>query len=238
MPMKAISVQQPFAFEIMSGQKTIEVKNWDVLHRGDLLICSAKRPAFSKDEMEEIEEEYGTFFLYGQALCIARLVDVRQMKKGDEEKALVDRFNPEAYSWVLEDIRPVVPFAVKEQQGLFDVDDSLITVSPFKYDEPVVVKSGTLAQGLGLDLSGWHGRTTDVILTEEGEPRIIVSWDSPSLRSIPITAIEQCVKDGIDWTGVLLRFHEIERAKPRDTWDDVQDAIDDIVEENSSIFEE
>src|SRR5512139_261867 len=111
--MKAISIQQPFAFEIMSGLKTIEVRTWDTLHRGDLLICSSGRPAFSKEDMEELEEEYGCTFLYGHALGIVRLVDVRPMRRGDEEEALTDKVDPEAFSWVLEDVRPIIPFPVK-----------------------------------------------------------------------------------------------------------------------------
>lgn len=235
--MKAISVQQPFAFEIMSGQKTIEVRSWDTLHRGDLLICSSKKPAFSREDMEEMEEEYGCTFLYGQALCIVRIADVRLMRKGDEEKALMDEVDPEAYSWILEDVRSVVPFPVKGQQGFFEVDDKLITVSPFKYDEPVVVKNGIFAQDFGIDFSGWQGRTSDILLTEEGEPRIHVIWDSLSLKSIPIAVIEKCEKEGFSWTGVLLRLHEIEHAEPRDTWDDVWDAIDNIEEEHLGIEE-
>lgn len=236
--MKALSVQQPFALEILSGQKTIEVRSWDTLHRGDLLICSAAKPAFTREEMEELEEEYGCVFLYGHALCVVKLADVRLMRKGDEEKALTDDFNPEFYSWILEEVRPVIPFPVKGQQGLFHVEDGLIQLSPFRYDESVAVKAGVRAEGFGIDFSGFHGRTSDIVVTEDDEPRITVLWDSLSLRSIPVEVIAQCVREGIDWTAMLLRFEEIQRAEPRDTWDDVQEALDAIVEANPSLFED
>ncbi len=237
--MKAISVQQPFAFEIMSGQKTIEVKTWDSLHRGDLLLCSSSKPAFSPEDMEDIEEEYGCSFLYGHALCVVRLADVRLMKPGDEDDALLEEIDPESYSWVIEDVRLVVPFPVKgKQEGLFDVDDSLIAMSPFQYDNSVVVKDGAVDKDFGIDLSGWRGRTSDIVLTEDGEPRIHVVWDSVSLKSLPISVIEQCVKEGFDWTGALMRFQEIEAAQERDSWDDVMDAIENIVEGHPEIFEE
>ncbi|MEN6487052.1 MAG: ASCH domain-containing protein [Syntrophobacteraceae bacterium] len=236
--MKAITVQQPFAFEILSGEKSIEVKDWDTLHRGDLLICSSGKPAFSTEEMEEIEEEYGTAFLYGYALCVVRLEDVRLMRQGDEEPALEDEIDPEAYSWVISDVRPVIPFPVKGKKGVFEVEDKLVEISPFKYDDSVVAKSGTRAVELGLDFSDWHGRTSDIIVTEEGEPRVHVVWDSLSLRQIPVSVIEKCVKEGFDWTGVLMRLTEIEHAEPRDTWDDVQDVLDAIVEENPTLFED
>ncbi len=234
--MKALSVQQPFALEILSGRKTIEVRSWDTLHRGDLLICSSAKPAFSKEEMEELEDEYGCFFLYGHALCVVRLADVRPMKKGDEEKALMDDSNPELYSWVLDDVRPVIPFSVKGRQGLFDVDESRIRFSPFRYDESVAVKAGVKAEGFGIDFSGLQGRTSDIVITEDEDPRITVLWDSISLRAIPVEVIGRCVREGIDWTAALLRFEEIERAEARDTWDDVQAAVDAIVEENPALF--
>ena len=236
--MKALSVQQPFAFEIFSGQKTIEVRTWDTLHRGDLLICSSGKPAFSKMEMEEMEEEYGCTFLYGYALCLVRAADVRHRRKGDEDKALMDEIDPEAYCWMLEDVRPVIPFPVKGQQGLFEVDESLITISPFRYDDPIVVKSGTLSQDLAIDFSGWHGRTSSILLSEEGDPLIHVAWDSLSLRSMSPAVMEKMVKEGFDWTGALLRLHEIEHAEPRDSWDDVRDAIESIEEAHASIFQE
>ncbi len=235
--MKATSIQQPFAFEILSGQKTIEVRDWDSIYRGDLLICSSGKPAFPDEDMEELEEEYGCTFLYGQALCVVRLVDVRLMRKGDEEEAMEDEVDPEAYSWVFEDVRPVVPFPLKGKQGLFDVDENLVTISPFKYDESVVVKKGIHSQDFGIDFSGWQGRVSDII-AEEGEPRVQVIWDSLTLRTIPLEVIEKCEKEGVDWTGALVRLQEIEHSQPRDTWEDVHDTILDIEEENSSEFDE
>lgn len=234
--MKAITIPQPYAFEILSGRKTIEASTWDSLHRGDILICSARKPAFSNEEMEEIEDEYGTLFLYGHALCIARVLEVRPMRKGDEEMALMDEIDPDAYSWVFDDIRPVVPFSAKGKQVFSEVDDSLITVSPFKFNEPVAVKEGTAAQEFGVDFSGWRGRAAE-IYNEEREPRIRVAWDSLSLKMIPLSIIERCEREGIDWTGALLRFPQIEPSEPRDTFEDALEAIEQIIEDNPSIFE-
>lgn len=236
--MKALSVQQPFAYEIMIGQKTIEVRSWDTLHRGDLLICSSGKPAFSKEDMEDIEDEYGCTFLYGHALCLAHIADVRPMQKGDEEGALVEEIDPDAYSWIIEDVRPIVPFPVKGKQSLFEVPDELITLSPFRYNESVRVKDGTVDEELGVDFSGWQGRTGDMVLVEEGEPRMTVIWDSLSIKAIPLEILERCEKEGIDWTGALLRLEEIESAEPRDSWEDVEGAIESIMEANPALFED
>lgn len=229
--MKALTVQQPFAFEIMSGLKTIEVLSWDTLHRGDLLICSSKKPAFSREEMEEIEDDYDCTLIYGKAICLVRLVDVRPMRRGDEEPALMDEIDPEAYSWILEAARPVVPFPVKGQQGLFDVDDNLVTASPFQCNEPVKAKKGARSQDFEMDFSGWQGRTGHLVTEEEGEIRIHVMWDSVSLRHIPTEVVRECEREGFDWTGILMRLNEIEKATPRDTPQDTEHTIDKILEE-------
>jgi hypothetical protein len=42
--MKALSVKQPWADLIASGQKTIETRNWYTPYRGNILICSSKEP--------------------------------------------------------------------------------------------------------------------------------------------------------------------------------------------------
>lgn len=234
--MKAITVPQPFTFEILSGRKTIEAMDWESLYRGDLLICASKKPAFADEDIEEMEEEYGIDFLLGQALCVARLVDVRLMQEGDEDLALLDEIDPEAYSWVFTDVRPVLPFPVKDQEGVFDVDDALITLSPYVYGDPVAVGQGVRDQDFGMDFSGWHGRALDIVLTGEKEPRVRIEWDSITMGAIPVDIIARCEKEGFDWTGVLLRFGEIERAEARDTLEDVQDAIDRIVDGNPAIF--
>lgn len=237
--MKAMTIQQPFAYEMMTGFKTIEVCETDTLHRGDILICSSRKPALSDDDMLELEEEYGCDFLYGQALFVARLVDVRLMRAGDEDDAMVTEIDPEAFSWIFDDIRPVIPFPVKGREGLFEVEDHLINFSPFLYDEPVVVMDGTVDQDFKIDFSGWHGRTAEIVLIEgEAEPRIRVLWDSLSLKNIPLQALETCEKEGFDWTAVLLRLSEIDHAEARDTWEDVQAALEEIVEKNPSIFGE
>jgi len=50
-----------------------------------LLICASGKPAFSREEMAELEEEYGCTFLYGQALCLARYASgPRQVKMAGE----------------------------------------------------------------------------------------------------------------------------------------------------------
>ena len=42
--MKALSVKQPWANMIASGEKTIETRTWMTSYRGQVLIVSSKQP--------------------------------------------------------------------------------------------------------------------------------------------------------------------------------------------------
>jgi len=105
--MKALSVHQPWASQIAAGSKTIETRTWPTSYRGDLLIVSTMSPKIMGCPL-------------GQALCIVRLVDSRPMTLDDELAARCRWFNG-AFAWVLDDLRPIVPFRVKGQLGIYDV---------------------------------------------------------------------------------------------------------------------
>ncbi len=108
--MKALSIKQPWANMIASGEKTIETRLWCTNYRGELLIVSSKTP--------KIEPA-------GFALAVAKLVDCRPMTKADESEACCPIYDG-AFSWVLTNIRKITPFPVKGKLGLYDVEDALV----------------------------------------------------------------------------------------------------------------
>jgi len=103
--MKALSVKQPWANMIASGEKTIETRKWYTDYRGPLLIVSSKAP--------RIEPA-------GYAIAVAKLVDCRLMTKKDEEEACCQWY-PGAYAWVLINIKKIKQFPVRGQLGIYDV---------------------------------------------------------------------------------------------------------------------
>lgn len=103
--MKALSIKQPWANMIASGEKTIETRTWKTTYRGPLLIVSSKTP--------EIPPA-------GQALAIGNLVECRPMSVLDEPAAQCPKYDG-AFAWVFDQIRKIEPFPVKGQPGLFDV---------------------------------------------------------------------------------------------------------------------
>jgi hypothetical protein len=102
---KALSVKQPWANMIASGQKTIETRLWPTEYRGSLLIVSSKTPDIHPA---------------GYAVAIAQLVDCRPMNPSDEKAAHCPCY-PGAFSWVFSDVRRIPIFPVHGKLGLYDV---------------------------------------------------------------------------------------------------------------------
>lgn len=99
--MKAISIKNPFATQIMRGTKNIEYRTWDTKHRGDLLICSSANPQVPG-------------MMSGCALCVVELVDTQYDSTND------------VYEWHLSNVRKIKAFPVKGKLNFFEVDDALI----------------------------------------------------------------------------------------------------------------
>jgi hypothetical protein len=112
--MKALSIKQPWANLIASGQKTIETREWATPYRGQILLVSSKTP--------KIEPA-------GYAVAVAELVDCRLMTKADEGAAKCPIY-PKAVAWVLQNVRAIEPFPVKGQLGLYEVDVAPELLSP------------------------------------------------------------------------------------------------------------
>lgn len=107
MTVKALSVKQPWAGMIYRGEKPIETRTWPTDYRGDVLICSSKKPAMHPA---------------GYALCIAEICGCRRMKKTDEAAAGCEVY-PGAYAWELRNIRKLKrPFPVKGALGIFNLE--------------------------------------------------------------------------------------------------------------------
>lgn len=83
--MKAISIKNPYATQIMQGSMTIEYRSWDTKYRGDLLICSSANPIIPG-------------MLSGHALCIVNLANTAYDSTED------------MYAWHLVNVRKIKAF--------------------------------------------------------------------------------------------------------------------------------
>ena len=105
--MKALSVKQPWANMIARGGKTIELRSWTTRHRGDLIICSSKRPNIPP---------------VGAAVAIVNLVECRKATQKDEGEACCVVRVGKDFAWIFENIRKITPWPVQGTLGLFDVE--------------------------------------------------------------------------------------------------------------------
>lgn len=118
--MKAISILNPHAHHISTGEKSIEVRSWSTDHRGPLLVCTSRgwdRGNMTRDEARQ------TIYKYGVALVVVDLVDVRELREDDTHHSLI-AFRKDHYAWVLARPRPLLkPFPVTGRLMLYDVPD-------------------------------------------------------------------------------------------------------------------
>lgn len=120
--MKALSIQQPWAWLIVNGHKNVENRDWPTRVRGRVLIHAGKKidadgVAFVRYRFPHIELP-GTFDT-GGIVGEATITDcVRQ--SGSE-------WFFGAYGFVLSDARPLPFRSVRGQLGFFDVEAAAVT---------------------------------------------------------------------------------------------------------------
>ncbi len=99
-----------------------------------------------------------------------------------------------------------------------------------KEGDSVRVKAGTKCPEMpDMEIAGWQGRA--VGFGDEdgtGKPLVAVAWDSVTLRAMPTTFIEQSERKGLEWAEMTLYADEVEPARPRDSGDDVDEALDEL----------
>ena len=103
-PVKALSIQEPYASMIAEGIKTIETRKWHTKYRGDLLLCASKRPAIK---------------LAGYAFAVMTLTLCEPMAPRHRDRACCP-VQDRVFAWCLENLRLIEPVPLKGALGLFD----------------------------------------------------------------------------------------------------------------------
>lgn len=116
---KALSVKQPFAYFIATGQKKIEMRSWKTSHRGDLIICSSSRP---------VVNDSVPFLTAGATIALVDLYKVKpagELTPEEWEQTMIEESEREyyvsGYAWMLRYPRPVIELPVKGNLGIFNV---------------------------------------------------------------------------------------------------------------------
>ena len=122
--MKALSLKQPFAELIVSGKKTIELRNWKTKFRGEFLVHASKVPHFGA--MKRFGFSRNDLAL-GKIVGKVKLVDVK--KYASEEENLKDKDKHLAdgswgkYGFVLENPKRIKPISAKGKLNFWEFDD-------------------------------------------------------------------------------------------------------------------
>lgn len=110
--MKALSIHPLFAAQVAWGEKKYEFRTWSTPYRGDLLICS------TADKVHDL--------IPGHALAVVTISDVLAVTLKNYKDFDVPRQSVAdgviKYAWKLENPRLIVPFPVKGNQRLYDLD--------------------------------------------------------------------------------------------------------------------
>ncbi|CAN5813552.1 hypothetical protein BH20ACT11_BH20ACT11_04010 [soil metagenome] len=98
----------------------------------------------------------------------------------------------------------------------------------FEVGDSVRVKEGVTDPDSNLDISGWHGRVVEISEDNEGQPLILIVWDSRTLQNMPKWYLEESETAGYDWRQFFLWATDIEPAQRRDTNEDVDRVVEEI----------
>jgi hypothetical protein len=136
---KAVTLTQPWASLVAFGEKRLETRTWSTPYRGPVAIHAARGfPGWAQylcvDEpsFKRALARHGVGgpaeLPIGQVVALARLADVVRTDAPaladlmtDQERAFGD-FGIGRYAWVLQDVRPVTPFACRGQLGLWELE--------------------------------------------------------------------------------------------------------------------
>ncbi len=122
--MKALSLKQPYAELVVSGRKTIEIRNWNTKFRGEFLVHA------SKSVDKEAMKRFGFDKLpSGSIIGKAELTDVKKYhneKDFQEDKKLhLASSEYGNYGFILKNIQRVEMKECKGALGFWEVDNGI-----------------------------------------------------------------------------------------------------------------
>lgn len=98
----------------------------------------------------------------------------------------------------------------------------------FEVGDSVRVKEGVTDPDSTADITGWQGRISEVGEGPDGEPFVVVAWDSHTLRGMPEWYLEQSETESLDWKHFVLKSEDVQHARSRDTQREVDEATEEI----------
>jgi len=123
--LKCLSISQPFADLIISGEKNIELRNWNTNFRGEFLVHAPLKIRVEDSKRLKINKKFVTGAIIGKA----QLYDVKKYNSFQEIKSdkkfhlSLKKFQSKTFGFMLKNAKPFrVPIPWKGQLGFFDVE--------------------------------------------------------------------------------------------------------------------
>ena len=122
--MKSLSVCQPFAALIISGRKSIELRNWNTTFRGEFLVHAPLNIRVQDCHRLGLTKPYTTGAIVGVAeLYGVKRYSSQSMVHSDQEFHLASAGYRAKYGFLLRHARQLrIPIPYKGRLGFFDVD--------------------------------------------------------------------------------------------------------------------
>lgn len=126
--MKAISLWQPWASAMAMGLKKNETRSWPTKHRGDLVICSAKKiltEAEIKATNKTVFDIWKENLPYGFALCVVEVYDCIPTEFALGLSAIelnLGDYTPSRFVWITRNCRVLKePIPIVGRQGIWNL---------------------------------------------------------------------------------------------------------------------
>lgn len=123
--MKCLSVSQPFADLIISGKKTIELRNWNTNFRGEFLIHAPLKIRIEDYKRLKINKEFVTGAIVGKAEIydVKKYSSVKEVKMDQKLHFASKNFHVKTFGFRLKNAKALrIPIPLKGQLGFFNVN--------------------------------------------------------------------------------------------------------------------
>lgn len=125
--MKVLSIKEPFASLIATGQKKIETRSWKTKYRGEIYIHASITPGKQDERRKNLMKLIDP--KPGYIICKCNLKDCIYMDedflrdiKANKNEYLYGHYEVGRYAWILENVEIIEPIFAKGKLGLWNYE--------------------------------------------------------------------------------------------------------------------
>jgi hypothetical protein len=123
--LKCLSISQPFADLIISGKKSIELRNWNTNFRGEFLVHAPLKIRMDDVKRLKINKKFITGSIIGkvQLYDVKKYNSIKEIKLDQKFHFSIKKFQTKTFGFLLKNAKPLrIPIPWKGQLGIFDVN--------------------------------------------------------------------------------------------------------------------